>query len=318
MAVNYFQEDYPELAKQLTKVSALMKKNISLKNEAVKAAIDDIFDAGGKMLRPAYLLLFSEFTKLSAKQKYSLAAAVEMLHTATLVHDDIIDQADKRRNTPTISSKYGGDVAVYAGDYLFITVFRLLSDNNLSLENLSRLTKSIQKLLNGELGQMNKRFNLAQDLDDYIDNISGKTGELFGLAMALPVLADGQTKLANLAYSIGLNIGIAFQIMDDYLDYKADTATLGKPVLEDIGEGIYTAPVLYALKREPEIAQEIIDAEAFEKMIALVYESGALAETKKLAESYTKKALSGIKKLPKGAAADKIAAITSQLLERVL
>jgi len=234
------------------------------------------------------------------------------------VHDDIIDQADKRRNTPTISSKYGGDVAVYAGDYLFITVFRLLSDNNLSLENLSRLTKSIQKLLNGELGQMNKRFNLAQDLDDYIDNISGKTGELFGLAMALPVLADGQTKLANLAYSIGLNIGIAFQIMDDYLDYKADTATLGKPVLEDIGEGIYTAPVLYALKREPEIAQEIIDAEAFEKMIALVYESGALAETKKLAESYTKKALSGIKKLPKGAAADKIAAITSQLLERVL
>lgn len=316
--VDYFKRDYPNLSSELVKVSTLMKKNITLKNKEVKDAIFDIFDAGGKMLRPAYLLLFSKFTKLTNKQTLVLAAAVEMLHTATLVHDDIIDRADKRRGASTISSKYGADVAVYAGDYLFVTVFRLLSKHSLDLENLSKQISSIQKLLDGELGQMSKRFDLTQDLDDYIDNISGKTGELFALAMSLAPLMDGQLRLARTAYDIGLNVGIAFQVMDDYLDYTADMATLGKPVLEDIGEGIYTAPVLFALKAEPKVAREIITKKAYGKMFALVHESGALEETKKLAALYTNKALTLIKKLPKDERSHTITEITSRLLERVL
>lgn len=318
MAVSYFEKDYPVLSSELEKVSTLMKKSIVLKNKEVKDAIFDVFDAGGKMLRPAYLLLFSKFTKLTRKQILALAAAVEMLHTATLVHDDIIDQAEQRRGVPTISAKYGTNVAIYAGDYLFVTVFHLLIHHSFDLEKLSKQTVSIQKLLNGELGQMSKRFDLTQNLDDYISNISGKTGELFATSMSLAPLMDGQTYLAKIAYDIGLNIGIAFQIMDDYLDYTADTTIFGKPVLEDIGNGIYTAPVLFALKIEPDIAREIITTKAYEKMNALVHKSGALEETKQLASLYTNKALVLIKKLPKSENSDTIAEITSKLLERVL
>ena len=130
---NTFWKAYPALGKQLTQVQKLMKSHVTIKNEAIKSAIFDIFDAGGKMLRPAYLLLFSGFTELSEKEKLALAASIEMLHTATLVHDDVIDRADTRRGVATLSAKYGPEIAVYAGDYLFIAVFKLMSEHSLEI-----------------------------------------------------------------------------------------------------------------------------------------------------------------------------------------
>ena len=239
---NNFWKDYPALEKELAQVHQLMKSHVTIKNSDVKSAIFDIFDAGGKMLRPAYLLLFSGFTDLSESERLALAASVEMMHTATLVHDDVIDHADTRRGVATLSAKYGPEIAVYAGDYLFIAVFRLMSEHSLELSNLTKNIGSIERLLGGELGQLNHHFNLQQTLDDYIENISGKTGELFALSASVAPLISKNNTLTKRAYKIGMNIGISFQIMDDYLDYASTAQTLGKPVLEDIKQGIYSAP----------------------------------------------------------------------------
>lgn len=318
MAINYFQQDYPELASNLTKVSRLMKEGITLKNKPVKNAIFDIFDGGGKMLRSAYLLLFSEFSDLSDKQMLALAAAIEMLHTATLVHDDIVDGAKKRRGVETISSKYGTDVAVYAGDYLFVVAFKLLAQNSFDLEKLADHAHSIENLLNGELGQMDKRFDTEQSITDYLENVSGKTGELFALAASVPLYASSQNRLAKKAYKIGLNIGIAFQVMDDYLDYTAESSLLGKPVLEDVREGVFTAPLLFALDERPREAQAFIEDKNYAQLLLLIQDSSALEKTKNLAKSYTDKALSQIEKLPTGGTRENLIKLTSGLLERVL
>ncbi|MFC4652301.1 polyprenyl synthetase family protein [Lactococcus nasutitermitis] len=310
--------DVPELDKNLKKVQHLMKSQITVKNNEIKSAIFDIFDAGGKMLRPAYLLLFAGFTRLSENEKIALAASVEMLHTATLIHDDVIDKADTRRGVATLSARYGSEIAVYAGDYLFVAVFKLLSKHTVELKNLTKNLGSIERLLGGELGQLNKHFDLEQTLDDYIENISGKTGELFAMASSVALLVDNHPRLANSAYKIGMAIGIAFQIMDDYLDYASDAEILGKPVLEDVRQGIYSAPVLFALQENRELVSEMLLTERFDDFYSFVKNSEALTETKKLAKSYTDTALSLIDKLPKGENREMISEITRQLLERTL
>ncbi len=295
---NTFWKAYPALGKQLTQVQKLMKSHVTIKNEAIKSAIFDIFDAGGKMLRPAYLLLFSGFTELSEKEKLALAASIEMLHTATLVHDDVIDRADTRRGVATLSAKYGPEIAVYAGDYLFIAVFKLMSEHSLELSNLTKNIGSIERLLGGELGQLNKHFDLEQTLDDYLENISGKTGELFALSASVGPLISKNNMLANRAYKIGMNIGIAFQIMDDYLDYSA--------------------PVLFALQENRALMTDLIKKEDYDKVYEFIQSSSALSETKALAKSYTTAALTQIDKLPSGENRKVIAEITRKLLERTL
>ncbi|MCL2858230.1 MAG: polyprenyl synthetase family protein [Streptococcaceae bacterium] len=311
-------EDYPNLNSQLNQVKAMMKSHINLKSGNIKSAILDLFNAGGKMLRPAYLLLFSDFTDLSEKEKIALAAAVEIFHTATLIHDDVIDKAETRRNLPTVSHQYGVETAVYGGDYLFVVAFRLLSEYSLELSNLSKNLTSFERLLGGELGQFDKSFNTEQTIENYIENISGKTGELFALSTSIAPLIDKNKILANTTYKIGMNIGISFQIMDDYLDYTSDTDQLGKPVLEDIKQGIYSAPVLYALKLEPERVKSLLKEEKFDEIYAFIQSSQALTLTKELANSYTKKALNLMKKLPDGQNKINIEKITKKLLERTL
>lgn len=315
---NTIWKDYPVLGKQLSKVQKLMKSQISIKNESIKSAIFDIFDAGGKMLRPAYLLLFADFTELDEKEKLALAASVEMLHTATLVHDDVIDKATTRRGVATISAKYGSEVAVYAGDYLFVAVFKLMSEYSLELTNLTKNLGSIERLLGGELGQLNKHFDLEQSLEDYIENISGKTGELFAMSASIAPLIAKKNRLSSLSYKIGMNIGIAFQIMDDYLDYASTSGVLGKPVLEDIRQGIYSAPVLFALREDFNQVSVWIKDENFEAVDEFIKSSQALIETKNLAKSYTTAALELIEKLPKSENREMIKEITRKLLERTL
>ncbi|MDR1605881.1 MAG: polyprenyl synthetase family protein [Streptococcaceae bacterium] len=307
----------PYLTTQLDQVQQLMISAIRVKNPQTQQAILDLLTSGGKMLRPAYLLLFAEFTRLERNKKIALASSIELLHTATLIHDDIIDKAETRRGVPTISHLYGTDVAVYAGDYLFVTVFKIMAQHALDLSNLSNRIDAMEKLLDGELGQMNLRFNTDQTIHDYIDNISGKTAELFAQACAVAPFADKQDRLAQLAYEIGLNVGIAFQIMDDFLDYTADRHTFGKPVLADIQQGIYSAPVLFALAADPQVAA-LLKTKAFDDVFKAIHQSGALEKTHQLAQTYTLKALKLIDKLPTHPIKSDIYQMTEKLLERHL
>lgn len=207
MKLHPLWQEYPSLQSELTETLALMEKTVKLKNKPVEKAVIEMIHAGGKLLRPAYQLLFSRFGPEQDRQKaIALAASIEMLHTASLIHDDIVDQADTRRTLPTVAARFGNDVAVYAGDYLFVCCFKLLADYAGSLRSLQLNSRSMEKILNGELGQMDRRYDQQMTVAEYLDNISGKTAELFALSCTVGALESGNSEklpnnVAKLAYT---------------------------------------------------------------------------------------------------------------------
>ncbi|MDR2465142.1 MAG: polyprenyl synthetase family protein [Streptococcaceae bacterium] len=283
-----------------------MVSSISIKNKEVEKAIIEMIQKGGKMLRPTFLILFSKFGESRNREKIAaLAASVELLHIATLIHDDIVDESKTRRGLETIAHRFGNDVAVYAGDYLFISVFKILSKHSKDLESIHLHSNHIERILNGEIGQMNLKYKTTQTIDQYLDNISGKTAELFGMSSFIGASESGlSAKQSKQAFDIGRNIGIAFQIMDDLLDYTSKQDELGKPVLEDVKEGIYTLPLLLALEENPyailpilEKKADIPDSELIE-LKRKIQETNAIQRCKKLIQNYTDKASKLIEKLP--------------------
>lgn len=307
MKIHPMWDAYPPLKAELTQTLALMEKTIQLNNTEVQTAIIDMIQAGGKLLRPAYQLLFSEFGPEREEQKaIAVAASIELLHTATLIHDDIVDTADVRRGLPSISHHFGNDVAVYAGDYLFICCFKLLTKYTGSLKSIELNSQSMEKILTGELGQMNYRYDYSGGTDAYINNISGKTAELFGLSCFIGAYESGASKtFANNARKIGMNIGIAFQIIDDILDYSQSSSAIGKPVLEDVRQGVYSLPLLLALETQSAQLVPLLDKKAdltedeAREVYNIVQSGDSVTRAHALAEKYTQNALSAIKKLPK-------------------
>ena len=306
MTLHPMWENFPELQHDLQKTVQLMEEILHLKNKQVEAAILEMIHSGGKLLRPAYQILFAQFGPKKEPEKIiALAAAIELLHTATLIHDDIVDQADLRRNTPTIRSQFGNSTAVYAGDYLFVSCFKLMADYATSMKSLQMNSRSMEKILAGELGQMDKHYYTEVSIEEYLENISGKTAELFALSCSIGALESGSSQLfAKKAADIGHHIGMAFQMLDDILDYSQASQKLGKPVLEDVRQGIYSLPLLYALKENPEDIKPILAKKAAmtkeeaQTIFTLVHETNGLQNAQVLAEEYTEKALKEIVKLP--------------------
>ena len=326
MKLHPLWQDYPVLQPELRQTLTLMEDSIKLKNKPVATAILSMIHSGGKLLRPAYQLLFSQFgPEQDRKKAVSLAASIEMLHTATLVHDDIVDEADLRRGLQTIRSEFGNAVAVYAGDFLFVCCFKLMADYASSMRSLQINSRSMEKILNGELGQMDTRYATDVSIAEYLENISGKTAELFSLSCFVGALESGTgERFAKQCGDIGQNIGMAFQIIDDILDYSKNATEIGKPVLEDVRQGVYSLPLLLALQKAPqkllpllEKKAEITDTEV-EQLYQYVHEYGGVAKAKAYAKDYTDKALKAIHKLPENDLNTKetLLRLTQTILER--
>ncbi|HEY8803792.1 MAG TPA: polyprenyl synthetase family protein, partial [Clostridium sp.] len=251
--MSIFWENYPDIAKELENIKKIIKANIKSSEKEFDEAIFPLVDAGGKMLRPAFLLLAAKFGEYDSDKMHNLAAAIEMMHMATLIHDDVVDESKLRRGIETIQHKYSKEYAVYIGDFLFCQCFIMLSEVGYSTEILRDISKAISKICMGEIRQYNIRYARNTSLKKYIKIISGKTAALFAISFyAGSKESKCSEKTSKLLGRVGYYIGMAFQIIDDLLDYSGDTKKLGKSAQSDLIKGYYTLPLIYAMADDAE------------------------------------------------------------------
>ena len=205
--------------------------------------------SGGKRVRPLLTLACARMYGDKGSRPYGLAASVEFIHTATLLHDDVVDESAQRRGKDSANIVFGNQASVLVGDFLFSRAFQLMTADG-SIEILRILSEASAVIAEGEVMQLGTTGNLATTMDDYLKVVGAKTAALFAAACEIgPVIADAGDEAAAAMRSYGDNLGIAFQIADDVLDYGADQKTLGKTIGDDFREGKMTAPVLIALER---------------------------------------------------------------------
>ncbi len=283
-------------------------------------AVERLIDANGKMLRPAFLIMAGRFGR-RPKDLTDLAAAIELLHIATLIHDDVIDEADTRRGVPTLHALYGHKEAVLAGDWLFSRCFRLASDCS-SPDNARLLAALIGALCSEEIHQDLERFAWPESERNYLRKIAGKTAALFSLALRAGAVETKASSANTAALTrAGYAAGMAFQIMDDVLDYESSVGTMRKPVAKDVREGLCTLPLILAVRGAPRRLRPLLgttrpDDAAIDSIVAVVRESGALDASKAVAARYTDRAMRELSRLPKGAARDDLHATVERLLSR--
>jgi heptaprenyl diphosphate synthase len=312
---------YEAVRNELNAVVSLMDKNIKCKDKKIENSIKDLIHSGGKMLRPAFVIISSHFGEYDAEKSRSLAAVVEMLHMATLVHDDVIDDAKIRRGHETIQSKYGKDYAVYIGDFLFCVCFKIMA-SSATLSSIKVDSNSMSRICLGEIDQMNSRFDSVLSVKNYLNRISGKTAELFSLSLYIGAAENGcSDKLSKQFWKIGHNIGMAFQIIDDILDYTGTDDSIKKSAENDIRQGIFTLPFIYAAEKnrtifEPYFKQNNFSDDDIKDLIKLVNKYNGVTMAKELADKYTRKAMKLIEFLPENEYKNILKETTLELLTR--
>lgn len=317
-----FWKEYPVIDKEIEAVKKLISKNAKCKDKVIEDSIVELLNSGGKMLRPAFTILASKFGDYNEERTRALASVMEMFHMATLVHDDIIDEAKYRRGKETIQSKYGKNYAVYIGDYLFCLCFRILATTSSIERGIDVDTQVMSRICMGEIEQLNSRFNKDVSVKHYLKRTSGKTAELFSLSLYIGAAESGcDKKTCRLFWNIGHNIGMAFQIIDDILDYISTDEVLGKQAGKDLQEGVYTLPLILAMESNPKAFENILNTDGYtedevETIIETVKENGGVDKAMKIAQKYSKKAFRDINKLPDNEYKEILLDVATKLLER--
>lgn len=219
------------------------------KRPMINDAVSDLIEGGGKKLRPFLMFLAASFGDYDKEVLLDLGTGIEILHMASLVHDDIIDNADLRRGQQTAQRKFGKKEAVFIGDFLLTKTFDILFDH-LDSSALKRMSKNVRLLCEGEVEQAEKRFDFKIDIKDYFRRIRHKTALLFALSSYLGAyVSDIRGERLNILYKLGLEIGMAFQIQDDILDFEGEEEETGKKLAQDLREGVVTLPVILLLRK---------------------------------------------------------------------
>jgi octaprenyl-diphosphate synthase len=254
-----------------------------------------ILEGGGKRIRPALLLLACRLCGYRGERAVVLASVVEFIHTATLLHDDIIDEATVRRGRRSVNSRWGNDITVLLGDFLYTKSMSMaLSQDNLRILRL--LSDVTLRMIEGELLEIEGNGDLKIDEEAHLDIIRRKTGDLFSACVRIGAMLGEVGEERELALArYGLNLGICFQMVDDILDFTADEKVLGKPVANDLREGKLTLPVIYLLRRAGPLAAEMVttvlsdrgfDRVPWEELVSLARKHGAIDEARSQAEGY--------------------------------
>ncbi len=301
-----------------------LKQLISARHPILGAAAEHLFEAGGKRLRPAIVLLVSRATMFDQEitpRHRRLAEITEMIHTASLVHDDVVDESELRRNVPTVNSLFDNRIAVLAGDFLFAqSSWYLANLDNLQVVKL--LSEVIRDFAEGEILQSINRFDVDISLESYLEKSYYKTASLIAnSAKAAGVLSDVQTETAEQLYNYGRDLGLAFQIVDDILDFTSPTEVLGKPAGSDLISGNITAPVLFAMEENPYlitlIEREFNQEGDIEKALEIVRETQGINRARDLAAYHAKLAIKQLDCLKPSAASHSLFELADYVLSRL-
>ncbi|WP_125771066.1 polyprenyl synthetase family protein [Companilactobacillus furfuricola] len=320
---NSIWKEYPKMGKRINGTTEFIHNSLDIRNEAIIKMIKDL-TSGGKMLRPAFFLIFSSFgpDKKSDKELIPLAASLELLHVATLIHDDVIDDSPLRRSKPTIHTKYGKRNAIYAGDYLFTLYFETISRYLPKQSDILVNALSMKKILVGELDQLLINFNVDATAKMYFREVAGKTAELFSLSTMMgATISGGDRELIVRSKNIGHEIGMAFQIIDDILDF-GDSRDTGKPNFEDLRNGVYSLPYILGLQDKNQalinvLSKNELDPNDINEAARIVVDEGYLDKAKDIARTYSNHALKRIKKLPSNRNRTALKKVVEELLDRI-
>lgn len=297
---------------------------VASKTDLLNQLSTKLLKAGGKRIRPALVMLSAAFKPCNAEDVVSVATAVELIHMASLIHDDIIDSSSVRRGKETINCIAGNHVAVLTGDYLFATAFNILSAGK-QYEVLRLMTGVIKKMCEGEIKQASQNFNHSQTEEDYFERIYKKTACLLSASCRAGAVISGlEQNYIGLLEEFGRNIGCAYQIIDDILDYIADTEKLGKPVCADLSQGIITLPVLYLLQHEKfgpwlkKIFEKgVFTYQELNTVRQVVLENGGIDYAYDLAGKYINTARSVLKQMPAAPPRDMLMRLADFLYARL-
>lgn len=343
-----FWDEFPPIPDDLARVRRILLDNLSDAGPVVSEALTDLALRPGKMLRPAFVVLAARVQAEASRGRrrrpaeipdriYRIAAAVEMLHMATLIHDDVIDDADTRRGDPTLNRIHGSRAAVLMGDVLFSRCFSLVS-GDATMENARLIASGVSRILTGEIAQA-EAYDLERlSIRDYNRRIIAKTALLFALCFHVGASEmEAKPSIAAPLRRAGYDIGMGFQVVDDILDLLSTPDTLGKPVGADLAAGVVTLPVILALREErarrPAVAagrrngsgSEPIDLRSLVEqgigadmgeVVRRVEVLDGFSRAKAAAVRYTDRAVQELRRLPEVPAREILLAATGRLLSR--
>jgi len=297
---------YGFLKKDIETIETALHESIQAEHPILRKASVELLDAGGKRIRPIFVLLAGQMGDYDIHQIKKIAVSLELIHMATLVHDDVIDEAELRRGKPTIKSMYGNRVAMYTGDYILARALEEVSSiQNPDIHRL--LSNTLVEVCFGEIEQIKDKFIWDQTFRDYLRRIKRKTALLIASSCKLGAIASNMVeKDAAKLYQYGYNIGMSYQIIDDILDFTSSPKELGKPAGNDLLQGNITLPVLYAMK-DKEFTEMLhrtfanpdsVDEQELLNLITKLKQTDAIKQSYQVSNLYLQKALRSLDSLP--------------------
>ena len=304
-------------------MDAVISRRLTSEVPLVSQVSQYIIAAGGKRLRPALLLLVCGALGFSGEQRFNMAAVVEFIHTATLLHDDVVDESTLRRGRATANQAFGNPASVLVGDFLYSRAFQMMVDAG-DMRIMQTLAEATNVIAEGEVLQLMNMHDASLSEDGYLLVIRSKTAKLFEASARLAaLLAKSPPLIEESCARYGQALGTAFQVIDDLLDYDGNVQEMGKNLGDDLREGKVTLPLIIAMQRatfdERRVIEQAIETGGvgqLAKIIEIVQKTGALIATRGAAAAEGQRALDALQNLPQNTYADALGQLASQLLDR--
>ena len=301
---------------KFSEIQALMKSDLEAMDEILVNRLDSnvdlinqmsqhIINSGGKRIRPLLLLMCARATNYKGDYHHSMAVVIELIHTATLLHDDVVDHSATRRGQETANELWGNAPSVLVGDFLYSRAFEIMVEPN-SMQIMKILSKATNQISEGEVLQLLNIKNAKVSESEYFEVIERKTACLFKAACQIAgILSESNQNTIGALGSFGMHLGNAFQIIDDTLDYESDSLVMGKEIGDDLSEGKVTLPMIYALENTKGIEKEILssaiknaDSSNIDNIVDILISVNAFGYSRKIAKNESTKALKSLEAIP--------------------